>query len=474
MEAFALPSASPPPRRITRAWIFVRDGLPSVGRYRRYLVALSGPLTLIWGVTIVYLMFAPDRFDSKMTLILPGTGVGGSLNLESIGQATTTTSSAYSSSTLSPTENYKRLLTSDVVLRDAAARAGEDESAFPIPTVKLIDQTNLIEVQMPAPDRQLAQKRMIALQTAFLKALDNLRADESSRRENADGGRIAELEKKVEVAQKALLDFQGETGLVSLDQFAGQVAALDQLKASERDRRVQLAESRAGTGRLAATLDTSFAESRMAMRLKADPQFRELLTRYAGTSSRQVETGATLGEGHATMEQLSAERDSLRAALGARGAAVAGASPAQVLSFSDLAVSDSRENLFATLTERDAAGSGTAAALGELRRQIGERSRNAQQLVGQAAHLADLTRDLRVAEAVFSSALARLDTNQSDTFASYPLVQTLESPSLPRERSGPVPLIALAGAVGASLFALMGFMLIWLRQPIIRKLLPSA
>ena len=83
-------------------------------------------------------------------------------------------------------------------------------------------------------------------------------------------------------------------------------------------------------------------------------------------------------------------------------------------------------------------------------------------------------RDLRVAEAVFSSALARLDTNKSDPFASYPLVQTLEAPSLPRSRSAPSPLLAFAGAIGASLFTFFGFLLIWLRQPIIRKLLPNA
>ena len=132
---------TPNPRILERVWIFVRDGMPSVGRYRRYLVALAGPLTVVWGITFAYLLFAPDRYDSRMTLILPGTGVGGSINLESIGQATTTTASAFSSPSLSPTENYKRLLTSDIVLRDAARRAGEDEGAFPAPSIKLIDQT---------------------------------------------------------------------------------------------------------------------------------------------------------------------------------------------------------------------------------------------------------------------------------------------------------------------------------------------
>ena len=461
-------------RFLSRAWIVIRDGLPAVGRYRRYLVALTPPLAVIWAITLLYLLLAPDRFDSRMTLILPGTGVGGSLNLESIGQATTTTSSPFSSPALSPTENYKRLLVSDRVLGGAAARIGERKEEFPTPSVKLIDQTNLIEVQMPGADPQIAKARMVALQTSFLDALKELRDDEAHTRENADAVRIEELKLKVEDAQKALLDFQGETGLVSLDQYTGRVTALDQLRASELERRVKLIESRAGTQRLASTLDITLGQARMAMRLKADPEFRDLLVRYAAIASEHSETGATLGDAHPKMEELSAERSALRQALAARGGAVASADPASVIAFSDLAVSETRERLFATLTEKDAGERGHLAALAELRRQISHSSQDTEKLAEHASLLAELMRDLRVAEAVFSSALARLDTNKSDPFASYPLVQTLEAPSLPVARSAPSTVLALAGAFAASTLTFIGFLLVWLRQPIIRKLLPNA
>jgi len=74
---------------------------------------------------------------------------------------------------------------------------------------------------------------------------------------------------------------------------------------------------------------------------------------------------------------------------------------------------------------------------------------------------------------VFSSALARVDTNKADPFASYPLVQTLEEPSLPRKRASPSTTLALAGAIAASILLVIGFLLLWLRQPIIHKLLPK-
>lgn len=462
-----------PPRRLLRLWVAVRDGLPSVGRYRRYIMALAGPLALVWVLALGYIALAPDRFDSRMTLILPGTGVGASMNLESIGQATTNTSSAFSSPSLSPTENYKRLLMSDLVLRDAAGIVDEDADGFPQPSIKLIDQTNLIELRVSAGSPEQAQVRMQALQQAFNAALDTLRDDEARAREEADATRIAELERKVDEAQQALLEFQGRTGLVSLDQFAGRITALDQLHANERDRRVRVAEISAATSRLSATLNITLPEARRAMQLKADPEFQELLGRYARINGEHAERSGTLGDAHTTIEELAAERASLRSGLAERGGALTGLAGETVIELADLSVSTTRENLFASLSERDSDRAGHGAALAELRRQIAAQSADTDEQVAQAAELADLLRDLRVAEAVFSSALARLDTNKSDPFASYPLVQTLEAPSLPRAQSAPSPLLVMAGAMGATLFILIGFMLLWLRQPIIRKLLPN-
>jgi uncharacterized protein involved in exopolysaccharide biosynthesis len=463
-----------PPRRLLRLWVVVRDGLPSIGRYRRYFVAMSGPLALVWFLAIAFIALAPDRYDSRMTLILPGTGVGASMNLESIGQASTNTSSAFSSPSLSPTENYKRLLMSDLVLNNAAAIADEEEGGFPQPAIKLIDQTNLIEVRLSAGAPDLAQAKMEALRTAFTSALENLREDEARTREDADAKRIADLEAKVDEAQQALLDFQGETGLVSLDQFAGRITALDQLKSSERERRVRVAENSAATARLSSTLDTSLPQARRAMQLKADPEFQELLTRYAKTVGEYTERSGTLGDAHASMEELKAKRGELQNELARRGSALTGLSDAQVLAFADLAATNAREGLFSSLSQRDSDSAGNKAALSELRRQIAEQSKDTEEQVSQAAKLADLLRDLRVAEAVFSSALAQLDTNKSDPFASYPLVQTLEAPSLPRGTSGPSPALVITGALAASIFIVIGFLLLWLRQPIIRKLLPNA
>ncbi|GMN14065.1 GumC family protein [Altererythrobacter sp. MTPC7] len=470
----ATDSAVTPPRRLVRAARWLRDGLPSVGRYRRYIAALAFPLAAIWGLALAVLAFAPDRYDSTMTLILPGSGVGGSINLESIGQASSSTNSAFASSTLSPTENYKRLLMSDRVTGKAARALGEEPAAFPQPSIKLVDQTNLIAVQMPGATPEQARARTEAVRTAFLDALDALRSDEFATREDADQARIAELDAKVAQAQQKLLAFQGRTGLVSLDQFASRISTLDTLKDRERMARVSARQSAAMSGRLAATLGVSTGTANRALRLQSDPVFTGLLERYADIATENAEQGATLGPAHARMEELQAEKSELLGELARRGNTLAGLNRATVMKFADLAVSGNRAALFETLMTRDSDGAGSKAALSEIRRQIGEQSAQKGTMVRHAAELTELTRELRVAEAVFSSALARLDTNKSDPYASYPLVQTLEVPSLPRAKASPQPLLVLGGAAGATFLLLTGFLLLWLRQPIIRKLLPNA
>ncbi|MBT8116017.1 MAG: hypothetical protein KJP04_11570, partial [Arenicella sp.] len=72
-----------------------------------------------------------------------------------------------------------------------------------------------------------------------------------------------------------------------------------------------------------------------------------------------------------------------------------------------------------------------------------------------AATLADLQRDHQIAEAIFSSALAKLDTSRLDIYATYPLTQLLTQPgaTLKRDRLQ-AKLMIVAGVLIYGLLAL--------------------
>lgn len=459
------------PRFLARAWSVVRDGLPSAGRYRRYFTILLPALVTIWGATATYLLLAPENYESDFTLILPGSGAGGSLNVESIGQAQSSVTSAFSSAKLSPTENYKRLLLADITLRKAQASVSTNEADFPAPSIKLIDQTNLIEVSVDGTSPELAEKRASALRNAFLAQLESLREDESKKREESDTKHLAELEKKVREAQTRLINFQAKNGLVSLDQFNSRIARIDELREKEREARTALRQQSAMRSRYSGLLGTGTAGANRALKLKSDPVFQQLLNRYSKLRGDAEQKSATLGEAHGDMAIANSEQDTVRSALAKRGKQLTGLKEKQLMNKVDLSISEGRSNLFENLISTDVSRAGAGAGLAEIRRDLAKQKGRSGKLVEQASKLADLTRDHRVAEAVFSTALARLDTNKQDPFASYPLVQTLEEPSLPNAPASPSTIIAVGGALLATLLLIIGFGLVWLRQPMIRKLL---
>ena len=356
-------------------------------------------------------------------------------------------------------------------LRSAARIAREDEDRFPAPTIKLIDQTNLINVSISAHDAQQAHRRAEALRQAFLKQLETLRTDEAAKREKADLAHLRELSEKVQAAQRKLIAFQAGHGLATLDQFNARIASVDSLRDRERELRIQMRQQGGTAGRLSGSLASNPHSADMAMRLRGDPIFQELAQRYAASNADADQKSATLGPQHSAMAQANGERDELRAALIKRGQELTGLPEKALLSITDLQLSDGRSNLMQAMSVHDAQAAGTFAALAELRGDLSRAQAQSPTLIAQASELADLQRDQRVTEAVFSSALARLDTNKQDPFASYPLVQTLAAPSLPRAPSSPSLIIALAGSIAATLLILFAFGLLWLRQPILDRIL---
>ena len=76
-----------------------------------------------------------------------------------------------------------------------------------------------------------------------------------------------------------------------------------------------------------------------------------------------------------------------------------------------------------------------------------------------------------MAEAVFASAIARTESSKNDVYASYPLIQVLENPSLPDAPSSPRRKLAIAAGVAATLMLLIGLTLAWIRKPIVSRLL---
>jgi uncharacterized protein involved in exopolysaccharide biosynthesis len=456
----------------------IRDMLLWTGRAekraRRYSLMFGLPILLLWSVTGAYVTLAPKSYVSEMTLNLPGATVSSNLSLDSIGQASTSAGNPFSSATMSPKVIYKSIAESARVRGLAAKSMGETSGMIGKPQIKLIDETAIMQFSQTAnsPERALAENE--ALLRAMQEYLDTLRKDEVDRRANAVKESLKDVSLNLSEARNRLLAFQGLAGIASSDQFKIQISNVG----VNRQKLVELnAEKQRMTrevSSLSELMNITPSQAALALKIQADPQFASINTEISLALTEDSTNRAKWGSQHpkvvASGTRLKAARLALRK-LAAKEAGTYGKSIADNLLLRD---SKDRAEVFRKMVEYSASVAGLESQIRSLELEL---RANASELNGQsvnAAKLEDLERDHKIAEVVFSSALARVDTNRQDIYASYPLLQVLTEPSYPQSPTSPKIMFAIGGAAGGTFLILCALVLAWIRQPILRKILKNA
>jgi uncharacterized protein involved in exopolysaccharide biosynthesis len=435
--------------------------------------ALVYGLAAIWIPIAVYLVAAPSRYTSQLALILPGAGVSTSINLSDIGQASSTASSPYASASLSPTVLYKNLLESVGVVERAAHSMGMKPTEFGKPFVKLIDETSLIHFDMTGRSPEDARERAMAVLNALLAELDKLRADEIKNRELAAKGSIGAYEAAVDSVRTKISALQSESGLNSGEQYAGIVTATEALQVRVAETQAALDDKEASVRSLSNLLRISADMAAATLKAVADPELSSLSAAAAKDSSDVAELEQRFGAKHPKFLEAQSRALGTRTRMIARVATLTGFSPDEIRDHIDLTPTGERVTLLARLltlsTERD----GLAGQLKSQNEELQKNRARVHTLLEVASRLETLNRDYKVADAVFTSALARNNASKTDIFASYPMLQVAEPATMPHERSSPNLLIATGAGAAASLLLLIGLTLASLRRPLIRKIVEA-
>lgn len=462
--------AQPKRSRLRRA--LMGGALSDLGRLPRYAAfALLGG-TLIWAPITGYIKTAPERYKSVASLILPGSGASASLNLNGIGQASSYANSAFASNAVSPTETYKRLLGADRILAAAAESLETSQSALGRPRVNLVDQTSLIHIEMVGSSPIDAQARADAILTAFFAELDALRTDEVDTREDTGLQAIADYRDSVAATRSDIAQLQADSGLLSMDQYEDLVERHLALEARVQDLSAVVAEKSAEVQKLQDQLGIDAENAAVTLKLFADGGYAKMLSEVAGFEAELAEASAHYGPRHPKVVEARQARDKALSEASRLAMDITGFA-AQDIDMLDLAPDGVRANLLSQLVSKDAEHAGVAQELAALENQLVTAATDLDVKRVAAATLQDLERDFAVAEAVFASAIARTQSSKSDFYASYPLVQVLENPSLPERPTSPNKKLAVAAGGAATFMMLIGLLLGWSRQAIIGKLLSS-
>jgi uncharacterized protein involved in exopolysaccharide biosynthesis len=418
----------------------------------------------VWMLAAAYFFLLPPSYQSKWSLILPTANNGSTVSLESIGQTSSSPSQPFGSVSLSPKVIYKEIAASERVRTAAAKSMGMHVRSFGRARVKLIDETSLMMFRISGRTPERAQAKARALMAAFNDQLSALRRDEREKRASFVRDNLKIYRANLEKARQKIIDYQRISGLLSIDQYK-------EISSSEELLRRKLGSHHANHQRLVAQqaaltarLNLSPELAAYGVRLASDASFVRLSKVYAESSATVHESDFRFGPNHPALvnARMKAKGALVQLTKIARQARLGSANDLRRLV---LVMNNSHQSeLLKAIVANESALAGSEKELESLKNELTFLEFKVAQLGKSAAKLEALQKEHLVAEAVFTSATARLDLSRTDLFSSYPMVQVLETPGLPANRSQPRLRYAIAAGVLGSFFILLAWGAIWVRS----------
>ncbi|MGI9479388.1 MAG: hypothetical protein ACR2PI_21980 [Hyphomicrobiaceae bacterium] len=328
----------------------------------------------------------------------------------------------------------------------------------------MIDETSLMNFRMSARSPELAREKARALLAAFEKQLDVLRRDEIERRSAFARQNLKVYRANLEKARQTMLDYKRISGLQSIEQFKESSLSAELL-------RRKLAEEHGELTRLVTLHETLVQrvgltpkQAAEGVRLASDPAFGRLAKVFGENSADVSQSNLRFGPNHPKLAIMRMKADGALRKLRdiARDAGLS--SSADLRKLVMVAANSNQSDLFRDIVANESKLAGKRDAVQTLERQLGDLDTKIEKMGKYATRLEALKKEHLVAEAVYTSAAARLDIGRTDLFESYPMVQVLAQPSLPENRSQPRLSYAVAAGLLGTIFILMAWGAAWVRS----------
>ncbi|WP_228017145.1 hypothetical protein [Synechocystis sp. LEGE 06083] len=452
------------------ATIKPRLSLP-LGRIAKYLTLAVGANTLLWAGTLSYLKHTAPTYTSELVVHVAGNALGVNLNLPDVGQAATSTTSAFGSSS-DPRENYKLLALGDTVIQEAAASVSIEVEEFGEPKIILIPNTTTIRISQSGPSPKIAQRKALSLYQTLERRLNTLRQIEQEKRDGAITSALEDSQNKLTQAQAQLSNYKAQSGLSSSQQVTNLISTIETLR---KQRAEKVAQSQQIGDRLQSlTLAVQLApeQAPTVLALQTDQYFQKSLQEYTTTSTELNALLEERGPNYPDVVQLKQKQGAALATVLERGKALLGKA-ITLEEIERLNLDNSNESgvkrgeLFQQLITLQAEYEGIRAEVDALTQQVSELEARLKIMVQKESVLENYLRKVQIAEAIFTSTLAKADLGKSDPFGSFPLMQLVEPPTLPDAPSAPKTKLVLAGAAIGSVLVTFGLTLLWWRNTIL-------
>lgn len=439
-------------------------------RIFRYLGVAALANGMVWGLSMSYLKNAEFSYTSELILNVAGSGQGVNVNLPDIGQAVTSTSSPFGSSS-DPRENYKLIASNTTVLQKAAESLKLPPEDFGSPQIKIINNTTTFKIEITGNTPEKAQQKAKALYEALANRLDFLRTTEQNSRNEAIQSAVNEAQSKLTNAQSRLSDYKMQSGLSSSDQVGYLINTIEQLRKQRAELITQTRQSEATLKQLSETLQTSSPEASDSLTLQSDQEFQNSLKEYTQITLELDALKESRGENYPDVLELKDKQQTALNIFLKRGESLLGKSldqeTLQNLNLDNTSgLGIKRGELYQKIVTLESEHKGFVGQLESLNQQIKELEARLTVLVDKARTLDSLLKEVQIAEAIFTSTLAKVDLGKSDPFGSFPLLQLIEEPTLPEEPTSPKTKLVIIGSGLGSILVTFGLTILWWRAPL--------
>ena len=449
--------------------------MPTVPISKRRWKNAIGPLllvnTMMALIAFVALQNTRQTYATQIKLSIPNSSSNMSVNVPNISNTSILSSSPYGASR-DPRASYQLIIESEQVLSQASTRLNLPLKAFGKPTIKLVDETTVMNMTFSGDTSKEVEAKANALYDVLQARLDQLRKEEIDKRELGVQSSLGDSRKKLMMAQDQVNKYRIQSGLSSDEQIKDLAKNIEDLRKSRTSFFAESSKSGARLKELTQNLGVSPQQASESFALQSDILFQQILKNYSDITANLViiETSFTPQTPKVQLER--ARQQEVQSALLSRGSQLLGRSIDQatvdrlVLTGSSTGANGgSREALFKDLVITQVEGNGTTSQVKTLDAQIQKLEYRLQDLVQKQSGLDTLKRDLQMTEAVFSSKLTQLDVNRGNIYDTYPLVQKLSGPDIPKEVLFPNPIYILLGTAGGSLFISSAIIAYTFRQP---------
>lgn len=427
-----------------------------------------------WGLMLLYLKDSAPTYTSKWGIIVLGADSEVDINLPDIGTATSSNNPRNSRPVPSqdPRTDYVYIANSAAVLAKAAVQVGLSVEAFGKPRIKISKGSAIIDFEINSDTPEKAQQKARVLHQVIIETVGQLRREELGRRKQVVETTLSTARERLETAQKLLADYQNRSILNSDEQIKNLSAIIEQLRRQQIDWTAQQKGLDSRLEQLSSDFNISDPAVDEAYVLQSDIVYKQYLEEYSQARSDLTKLLSQVGTLHPQVIKQKIALEGAASALQNRGSLLL-SKPVKLehlMHLNSLALDPKvklvREEFFKEVAIDRADRQKLAAQNQQISEQIINLDNRLKTLAQEKLILDRLKRDVKIAEAIFTTTVAKLDLSGGNIYSIYPPIQLVSAPNLPNVKQPNIQSdrLFLLGGLTGSFLVTTPLILFWLSR----------